>query len=66
MWGLFWHDPVDFVGPKTTWMTDKNMIWLKKIKDDFLKKYIKNKNILNRPGLTQQTHRPGHELDWVL
>jgi hypothetical protein len=45
-------------------MTGKNIVWLKKIKNDFLKKYIKNKNILNRHGLIHQTHGPGHKLDW--
>jgi hypothetical protein len=45
-------------------MTGKNIVWLKKIKNDFLKKYIKNKNILNQPGLIHQTHGPGHKLDW--
>jgi hypothetical protein len=45
-------------------MTGKNIVWFKKIKNDFLKKYIKNKNILNRPGLIHQTHGPGHKLDW--
>jgi hypothetical protein len=45
-------------------MTGKNIVWFKKIKNDFKKKYIKNKNILNRPGLIHQTHGPGHKLDW--
>jgi len=44
---LTWYDIVDFVGPKKTQMTDKNIFWLKKLKTISFLKYWDD-NILDQ------------------
>jgi len=35
MWGLIGCDLVNLMGPKTTWMNSKNIVWLKNNIQDF-------------------------------